>query len=444
MSHPPANAPHAAVCGMQWGDEGKGKIVDVLTEQYDLIIRYNGGANAGHTVVVGDQKYALHLLPSGIIRPDKLSVIANGVVVDPQTLIGEINGMRDRGITIDGNLKISTRAHLVLPYHKQQDALMEAAVSTARGDERKIGTTGRGIGPCYADKMTRSTALRAGDLLDESSLAEKLKYIIAVKNAVLGALAEMSDTPFEPIDPDETMDRCLEYARDLAPFITDTTSLLHRAIADGRKLLFEGANGCMLDVDHGTYPYVTSSNTGAVGIYAGAAVPGHTVDRIVGIMKAYTTRVGGGPFPTELHNETGRLIRDRGNEYGTTTGRPRRCGWLDLAVVRYAAAINGATELAVMLLDVLAGFETLHVCTAYKLDGKVIDHYPATRSELERAEPVYRQAPGFTEEITGCRAFEELPAAAQQYVELIESEVGVPVRLISVGPERSQTLTRDA
>ena len=433
---------HAAIVGLQWGDEGKGKIADLLTRQHDVIVRYNGGANAGHTVVVEGKKTALHLIPSGILHGDKLNVIGNGVVVDPAKLLEEIDGLAGNGVEVSDNLKLSNRAHLVMPYHKAQDMIMEAAVSASRGDTKKIGTTGRGIGPAYADKATRSTALRFIDLADADRFRSKLGHIAEVKNAMLGALAKLGAVDFEPIDGKQLAEQYLEFGEVLRPHITDTAKLLHDAMAAGKKLLFEGANACMLDIDHGTYPYVTSSNCSSLGIYPGSGVPGGRVGRTIGIVKAYTTRVGGGPFVTEQENEHGQRIRDRGNEYGTTTGRPRRCGWLDLAVVKYSATICGATELSIMLLDVLAGFDKVKVCTGYKLDGKDVEFFPADTSLLDRIEPIYEEIDGFAEEVTGCTEYNDLPAQAKAYIELIERVVGVPVSIVSVGPDRTQTLMR--
>jgi adenylosuccinate synthase len=432
---------HAAVVGLQWGDEGKGKIVDLLTQNYDVIVRYNGGANAGHSVVVDGVRYALHLIPSGILNPSKLNVIGNGVVVDPAKLLEEIDGLATRGVEVGDNLRLSSRAHVVMPYHKQQDQLLEAAITKSRGDGAKVGTTGRGIGPCYADKATRTTAIRVGDLYTPN-FREKLTHIVAVKNAMLRSIAEMAEQPFEPTDPRKLADQYSDYADVLKPHVCDTTQLLHGAMAEGRKILFEGANACMLDIDHGTYPYVTSSNCSSLGIYPGSGVPGGRVGRVVGIMKAYTTRVGGGPMPTELKDETGNRIRERGREYGTTTGRPRRCGWLDLAVVKYSAMICGATELSVMLLDVLAGFKTLKICTGYEVDGKKLDFFPADDAVLAAAKPIYTEVEGFADEITACRTFASLPKAAQKYITLIEETVGVPVSMVSVGPDRAATLAR--
>jgi adenylosuccinate synthase len=442
LPHATPTAPHAAVVGLQWGDEGKGKVVDLLTEQYDVVVRYNGGANAGHTVVVKGEKYALHLIPSGIINAKKLNVVGNGVVIDPATLLQEIDSLATRGVEIGDNLRISDRAHVVMPWHKVQDSLNEAVMSQARGDKEKIGTTGRGIGPAYADKALRSTAIRVGELYDRDHFIEKVHQTARVKNAILGALAQLAEVPYETIKPDELAEQYLSYGELLRPHVCDTTQLLHTAIADGKKILFEGANACMLDIDHGTYPYVTSSNCSSLGIYPGSGVPGGAVGRMIGIVKAYTTRVGGGPFATELEDATGAKMRERGHEFGTTTGRPRRCGWLDLVVLKYSAAICGATELGIMKLDVLAGFKTLEACTAYEVDGKRLTHFPADAAVLARIKPIYQTVEGFSEEITHCRRWSELPPAAQRYIEMIERFIGVPVRMVSVGPERSQTLSR--
>jgi adenylosuccinate synthase len=438
-----APAPHGAVVGLQWGDEGKGKVVDLLTSDYDLIVRYNGGANAGHTVVVGDQRYALHLLPSGILNPDKVSVISNGVVIDPAKLLEEIDSLTARGIAIHpDNLAISDRAHIVLPYHKQADALLETAMGRARGEGKNIGTTGRGIGPAYADKMTRSMAIRVGDLFHPAQLREKLHHIADVKNAMFEGLARLAELPFDPIDAEQTTDWLLDHAEALQPHVTDTTQLLHSASRAGKRILWEGANACMLDIDHGTFPFVTSSNCSSLGIYAGSGFPGGHIGRILGITKAYTTRVGGGPFPTELSNDLGNQIRTKGHEFGTTTGRPRRCGWLDLAVLKYSAMICGVTELGVMKLDVLAGLPTLDICTGYRHKGKKLDYFPADAVVLEEVEPIYETVEGFADDVASCRSWSDLPPAAQRYIDLMETTVGVPVRIVSVGAERTQTLLR--
>lgn len=430
---------HTAVVGLQWGDEGKGKIVDLLTARHDVIVRYNGGANAGHSIVVGDQKYAVHLIPAGILYPDKTCVIGNGVVVDPQKLVEEIDQLRARGVEVGDNLRISDRAHVVMPYHKEHDALLERVLSSNVNGEAdlSIGTTKRGIGPAYADKVHRSTAIRMGDLLDPQWLRAKLKVICAIRQKELAAL----DINASPLDPEELASKYAALGRRLAGHITDTAYLLHDYLKEGRSILFEGANACLLDIDHGTYPYVTSSNCSTLGIPAGTGVPGYHINRVLGIMKAYSTRVGAGPFPTELLDATGDRIRDRGNEYGTTTGRPRRCGWLDLVAVRYSAMICGATSLACMLLDVLSGFEELKICTHYRLpDGRVTDRFIPDAHRLEGVEPVYETLPGWTEEIDDATDRASLPANALRYLERIEQLTGLPVEIVSVGPERKQTL----
>ena len=433
---------HTAVTGLQWGDEGKGKIVDLLAADHDVIVRYNGGANAGHSVVIGDRRYALHLVPCGILTAGRLNLIGNGVVVDPPLLLEEIASLRAAGVTVDQNLRLSERAHVVLPWHKQADALMEAAMAAAAGEASKIGTTGRGIGPCYADKAIRSTAVRVVDLLDPAGLRLKLRRIAAVKNAMLAGLANLAGMPFETIDGEALAAEYAAHGAALAPHVADTAALLHEAMADGKRVLFEGGNGALLDVDHGSYPFVTSSSTTSLGIYPGAGLPGGRIGRLVGIVKAYSTRVGGGPLPTELDNAVGAHLRERGREFGTTTGRPRRCGWLDLVALKHSARLSGATELAVMLLDVLAGLEGLQICTHYRIGDRVIDRFPAAIEDLATAQPVLVKLPGFSAEISACRRWEDLPAAARAYVGVIENYVGVPVSTVSVGPERGQTLMR--
>ena len=437
-----APPPHAAVTGLQWGDEGKGKIVDLLAADHDVIVRYNGGANAGHSVVIGEKRYALHLVPCGILTPGRLNLIGNGVVVDPPLLLEEIASLRAAGVTVDQNLRLSERAHVVLPWHKQADALLEAAMAAAAGDASKIGTTGRGIGPCYADKATRTTAVRVVDLLNPSGLKVKLRRIAAVKQAMLAGLAEMTGQPFEPIDGEALAEEYAAYGAALAPHVADTAALLHEAMDAGKRVLFEGGNGALLDVDHGSYPFVTSSSTLSLGIYPGAGLPGGRIGRLVGIVKAYSTRVGGGPMPTEQDNAVGAHLRERGREFGTTTGRPRRCGWLDLVALKHSARLSGATELAVMLLDVLAGLEGLRVCTHYRIGDRVVDRFPAAIEDLDAAQPVLVSLPGFGADITACRRWEDLPAAARAYIGVIETYVGLPVSMVSVGPERGQTLMR--
>ncbi len=434
---------HAAVVGLQWGDEGKGKVVDLLTAGFDVVARYNGGANAGHTVCVGDQTYALHLIPSGILYPDKLNVLGNGVVVDPEQVVKEINALRGQGLKLDDNFLISDRAHVVMPYHKLQDTLQEAAVVKGKGgDANAIGTTGRGIGPCYADKALRSTAIRVADLMDDAHLRDLLTAVLAVKNATLAGLAAYAERDFTPIDLDATLAWLKPLAAVLRPHVTDSARLLHREIAAGKRILFEGANATLLDIDHGTYPFVTSSNCSSLGVHTGTGVAGHHVPNVIGIVKAYQTRVGGGPMPTELHDATGERIREVGREYGTTTGRPRRCGWLDLVALKYTATVSGATGLAIMLLDVLAGLDELKVCTAYRLDGKVSDEFPADARDLERVEPVYEVLSGFAADVTEHNDYASLPAEAHGYLKFIEDFIGVPVVMVSVGPKRSQSIFR--
>ena len=440
---------HAAVVGLQWGDEGKGKVVDLLTGLdasgggFDVVARYNGGANAGHTVCVGDQKYALHLIPSGILYPDKLNVLGNGVVIDPQQVVKEITGLREQGLRLADNFVISDRAHVVMPYHKAQDALQEAAYTTPNALDQTvegIGTTGRGIGPCYADKALRSTAVRMADLRDFDKLEHQLHRIVPIKNATLKALADYAGLDHHPVEVDALLDWLRPLAEQLLPHLDDTATRLHREIAAGRRILFEGANATLLDIDHGTYPYVTSSNCSSLGVHTGTGVAGHHVTNVIGIVKAYQTRVGGGPMPTQLDDATGDRIREVGHEYGTTTGRPRRCGWLDLVALRYTATVSGATGLAIMLLDVLAGLPELKVCTAYRIDGQTLDHFPADVDTLARVEPVYHTLPGFGQDVTHCTDFDQLPAAAVDYLRFIEEFLGVPVLMVSVGPKRSQTI----
>ncbi len=435
-------APHCAVTGLQWGDEGKGKIVDWLTESFDWVVRYNGGANAGHSVVIGETRYALHLVPCGILRPGVRNVVANGVVVDPEQLIREVEGLEAAGIEVGQRLLLSDRAHLVLDHHRRADGLMEAAAAALAGEASKVGTTGRGIGPCYADKAHRVTAVRVADLYEPEALRAQLARIAGIKNATLGALAALSGQEFEPIDPEALHERLIVIGRRLEPYVADTAAVLRGAMDAGGRVLFEGGNGSLLDVDQGSYPYVTSSHTTALGLHAGAGVPAARLGRVVGIVKAYTTRVGAGPCPTEQENEVGEHLRERGNEYGTTTGRPRRCGWLDLVALRHTAALSGATELSIMLLDVLAGLSELKICTAYELDGQRLEGMPASAAALERVVPIYQSLPGFAEEVDEIEDYAALPEAARSYVERIEAEVGVRVSMVSVGPARHQTLLR--
>ncbi len=444
----PENARCTAVVGLQWGDEGKGKLVDLLASRHDVVVRYNGGANAGHSVVVNGDRFALHLVPSGILAPAVTTVIGNGVVVDPARLLEEIAGLEARGVDTSG-LKVSDRAHVVLEYHKAEDGLREdllargaAGQRVGAGTNQEIGTTRRGIGPCYADKVTRATGVRVGDLRRPDALRRKIELACTMKNALFAGLAESNGIEWTPFDPEAIIKTALGYGEQLAGRITDTTYLVHDALEDGKRVLFEGANATLLDVDHGTYPFVTSSNACVLGAGPGSGVPGHRIDHVIGVMKAYSTRVGGGPMPTELTDPTGDRIRERGREFGTTTGRPRRVGWLDLVALKYACMINGVSEVAIMLLDVLAGFETLRLCTAYEIDGTRTDRFTPDAEDLARATPLYEELPGFGDEITGVTALDELPEGARAYVHRIESFLGVRAGLISVGPDRAQTIVR--
>ncbi len=420
------------VVGLQWGDEGKGKVVDILAERSDIVVRYNGGANAGHTVCVGDDRFALHLLPSGSVRPRVICVITSAVVIDPETLLGEIDTLAGKGISLDGRLLISENAHLVLDYHKKEDQLREEALG-----KNKIGTTIRGIGPCNADKVGRSFAVRMEELRDLGELAPKLRSIVEYKNRFFRAIYDA-----EPMDAAAIFEKCKSYAKKLLPFISDTTEYVHRAIAEGKSVLFEGAQGTMLDIDHGTFPFVTSANVSALGMPAGAGVPARLIDEFVGVAKCYTTRVGAGPFPTELDNQIGQYIRDRGHEYGTTTGRPRRCGWFDGVVVSYSVTIGGIDSVALMHLDTLTGLDELKVCTAYEIGGKKTSFFPANINKLARAECIYQTLPGWKEDITQTTDFNRLPANAQNYIAFIEKCVKKPVTIIGVGPKRTQTIFR--
>lgn len=428
---------NCCVVGLQWGDEGKGKIIDVLSGQFDLVVRYCGGANAGHTVVADGEKFALHLLPSGVLRPGVVSVIGNGVVVDPSVLLGEMDDLAKRGRAVPpARLRISRYAHVVMPWHKRQDALAEKA---AAGTIKSIGTTGRGIGPCYADKATRTWAVRVGDLLDPARLAEQIQRAVAAKNTIFAALYGAA----EPLDAAAISAEYTGYAARLRDYVDDTVHLLNTAIASNKRILFEGAQGSLLDVDLGTYPYVTSSNSTSCGVPAGAGVPARTVKHTLGVIKAYSTRVGAGPFPTEQDNATGQYIRERGREYGTTTGRPRRCGWFDAVAVRHAVAVNGVDELAVMLLDVLSGMDEIRVCVGYRSAGSPVEWFPADGVALAAVEPVYESLPGWREDISQCERYQQLPVAARRYLDRVSELVGVPVGIVSVGPDRTQTLVRE-
>src|SRR5262245_38831887 len=418
--------PGTCVIGLQWGDEAKGKIVDRLTREHDFVVRYQGGANAGHTVVVGDQTYKLSLLPSGVLTPGVTCVIAGGVVLNPARVIEELDELAARGIGVDGaNLRISDRSHVIFPWHFAEDRALDKNTS----DGENIGTTGRGIGPCYRDKVGRSHAVRLGDIY-RSNFRARVEHIVSAKNRLLAAMYGPSD--FQTLDADTIIKEYSAYAERLRPYVCDTTDLLLAAAEGGKRLLFEGAQGALLDVDHGTYPFVTSSNSSGVGIASGSGVPTRYVDRIIGIVKAYSTRVGGGPFPTEQDNSTGQYLRDRGNEYGTVTRRPRRCGWLDVVALRYTSRLSGVDELAVMLLDVLSGVDEIKICTAYTIDGKTTTRFPSHVEDLRKAEPVYESLAGWKDEITGCRAYADLPANAKAYLGQISELIGRPVEMVSV------------
>jgi adenylosuccinate synthase len=424
---------NTCVVGLQWGDEGKGKIVDFIAEQADVVVRYCGGANAGHTVRIGAEKYATHLLPVGVFRPGVMNLIGNGVVLDPEVFFKEVDEFVGRGVPVSPmNLRVSYKTHVVMPYHKAEDAARE---SSAEGGG--IGTTRRGIGPAYADKMHRMTAIRVADLLREQQLKQKLSTIITERNMVLKVLY---DAP--PIEWRAVFEQYRDFGRRMAPFVDDVGYLLLKYMQEGKRVVFEGAHAALLDVDHGTYPYVTSSNCSSLGLFTGSGAPPQSVKNFVGIMKAYSTRVGGGPFPTEQDNNIGSYIRERGNEYGTTTRRPRRCGWFDAVAVRYAADLCGATEIALTLLDVLSGLDHVRICTGYTHRGARLDYFRADMDTLAEVEPVYETLPGWKQDISKCRRWDELPAEAQQYVKRLEVLANVPIKMVSVGPERSATLVR--
>ncbi len=423
---------NTCVFGLQWGDEGKGKVVDLLLGEIDVVVRYSGGANAGHTIVIGDQKFALHQLPSGVLRDNVTNVITGGTVIDPAVLLGEIASLRERGVELGDRLRISERAHLVFPYHRLEDALAEQAARSGQ----KLGTTARGIGPCYADKHARHWAIRLCDLMDADLFRERLAAVVAHKNAYLAGVFEARDT----FDASRLADEYLAFADELRPMVCNTTVLLRDLMRGGRRALFEGAQGSLLDVDHGTYPFVTSSNAGAGGVVSGAGVPPSAIQSSIGVLKAYTTRVGAGPFPTELHDSVGDTIRERGGEYGTTTGRPRRCGWFDAVAARYAVTFGGPTHLALLHLDTLSGMDELKICVGYKLDGAHIEDFPAATDRLERCEPVFETIPGWAEDTGDCRHYNDLPAAAREYVRLISERLETPVRMIGVGPARDQVI----
>lgn len=418
---------NVVVVGTQWGDEGKGKITDFLAQQADVVVRYQGGNNAGHTIVFNQQKFALHLIPSGIFNPNIKNVMANGMVINPEALIEELNVLAEKGIH-DFQLYISDRAHVVLPYHKALDAAFE----DKKGNQ-KIGTTKKGIGPAYTDKADRS-GIRMCDFIDEAVFKERLKENLDAKNHLLSLLGH------ETLDYQNMFDTYSHIAKIIKPFVCDTSVLLEQEMDKKKKILFEGAQGIMLCIDHGTYPYVTSSSPTAASVPLNAGIPPQAIDGVIGVTKAYSTRVGEGPFPSEMHDEIGVKIRQVGNEYGTTTGRPRRIGWFDSVIVKHAKRVSGVTGLSIMLLDVLTGHDTLKICVAYELNGKRIEHVPASIYDFANCKPVYMEVPGWKEDITQVKSFDDLPVAAQNYIRTIEHITGVKISLFSVGPDRTQTI----
>jgi len=421
--------PSLSVFGAQWGDEGKGKIIDLLSTDMDFVVRYQGGANAGHTVIVDGEKFVLHLVPSGILHEGRVNVIANGVSVDPIALLEEVDGLRERGVTVDGtNLRLAASAHVIFEHHRLIDGLSEAYLGQGR-----IGTTGRGIGPCYSDKAAR-TGLRVVDLLEPERCGLRLSAALAEKNALIQSVHGA-----EPLDLEAQLERYLALGRRLRPFVGDVGAEVRDAFRAGKKVLFEGAQGFLLDIDHGTYPYVTSSNTGTNGIPSGVGFPAGGIERAVGIAKAYCTRVGEGPFPTEDRGPAGQELRDAGHEYGATTGRPRRCGWFDALAMRYSMELNGAEGFVMTNLDVLTGFEELRCAVAYELDGERLDTFP-TGLDLARVEPIYETLPGWTADISTVRRFDDLPSQARGWVRWIEDLVGVKILMLSVGPDREQVI----
>ena len=422
-----------SVIGLQWGDEAKGKLVDLLTPNCDIVVRYQGGANAGHTVVVGDQSYKLHHIPSGILNPDVMNVVTGGVVINPETLLKEIDGIVGRGVSVENRLWLSDRAHVVFPWHVAEDKAWDKFIT----GQANIGTTMRGIGPCYRDKVGRSFAVRMGDLL-RGDLLEKVEKIVEIKKIFLSSFKD--DYESSLLDPAQIHAQYKLYAERLAPFICDTNALLLDAVEQNKRLLFEGAQGALLDVDHGTFPFVTSSNSSGVGVSAGSGVPAKWIDTVLGVAKCYSTRVGGGPFPTELENEIGEHIRQMGKEFGTTTGRPRRCGWFDAVAVRYTARLSGITGLAMMMLDVLSELPEIKICVGYKLNGRRLDSFPSHADDLRQVELQFETLPGWRSDITQIRHYDDLPENARNYLQRISELVGKPIEIVSVGPDRCQTI----
>ncbi|KIP51545.1 adenylosuccinate synthase [Leucobacter komagatae] len=420
--------PAVLITGAQWGDEGKGRATDLLGSRVDYVVKFNGGNNAGHTVVIGDQKYALHLLPSGILTPGVVPVIANGVVVDLAVLKLELDALKERGVDVS-KLKVSANAHVITEYHRTLDKVTERFLG-----KRQIGTTGRGIGPAYADKINR-VGIRIQDIFDEGILRQKVEAALDFKNQVLVKIYNR-----RAIDADEVVNDLLQYRELLEPMVCDTGLLLHNALAEDKTVLYEAGQATMLDIDHGTYPFVTSSNATSGGASTGSGVPPHQIDRIIAVIKAYTTRVGSGPFPTELFDEMGEFLQTKGGEFGVTTGRARRCGWYDAPMARYAARINGVTDFVLTKLDVLSGIKSIPVCVAYDVNGVRHDEMPVNQSDFHHATPIYQEFPGWDEDITDCRKFEDLPKNAQDYIVALEAMSGARFSAVGVGPEREQVV----
>nr|WP_086004077.1 adenylosuccinate synthase [Pirellula staleyi] len=423
--------PGTCVIGLQWGDEAKGKLVDLLCSKFEIVVRYQGGANAGHTVVVGDKTYKLHHVPSGILTPGVMNVVTPGVVINPPTILKEIESLASQDIAVAENMKLSDRAHVVFPWHIAEDR----AMNEASENRESIGTTLRGIGPCYRDKVGRTHAIRLGDMF-RADFKGRVEQIVAAKNRLLTSLSSEA----VPLDATAIYEEYSGYAKRLQRYVCDTTAYLLDAVDANQKMLFEGAQGSLLDVDHGTYPYVTSSNASGVGVSAGSGVPARFISRMIGVAKAYSTRVGGGPFPTEQSNEVGQRIRELGREYGTTTGRPRRCGWFDAVAVRYTARLSGIDCISLMMMDVLSQLPEVKVCVAYNLDGQRITHFPSHWEDLKRCQPIYETFPGWNIDVTKVRDVDDLPRGAKDYLKLIGQLVGKPVEIVSVGPDRAQTM----
>ncbi len=423
--------PGTCVIGLQWGDEAKGKLVDLLTSRFEIVIRYQGGANAGHTVVVGDKTYKLHHVPSGILTPSVMNVVTPGVVINPPTILKEIESLTSQGVAVGSNMMLSDRAHVVFPWHIEEDKLLNVAPAG-----ESIGTTLRGIGPCYRDKVGRAHAIRLGDML-RPDFRSRIEHIVLAKNRLLTGL---SGADHVALHSAAIFQEYSGYAEQLRPFVGDTTAYLLDAAEAGKRMLFEGAQGSLLDIDHGTFPYVTSSNSSGVGVSGGSGVPGKWIQKVLGVCKAYSTRVGGGPFPTEQDNPTGEKIRQIGREYGTTTGRPRRCGWFDAVAVRYTTRLSGVDCLAMMMMDVLSHLPEVQICTAYELDGQRTTRFPSHVDDLRRVQPIYETLPGWNVDVTGIRELSAMPANARRYLDRVAEFVGKPVEVVSVGPDRAQTM----